>query len=142
MSPHSFPSPQDSQAPVTQPPCCSDPRGFASTVPSAWVIPSASPERGLSQHEVSRPQSLPLRVPFLLQLKQPRPLRADSLEKTLRLGKMEGKRRRGRQRLRWLDSTTDSMDMNLSKLQETVEDRGAWRAAVHGVTKSQTQLSD
>ena len=142
MSPHSFPSPQDSQAPVTQPPCCSDPRGFASTVPSAWVIPSASPERGLSQHEVSRPQSLPLRVPFLLQLKQPRPLKADSLEKTLMLGKMEGKRRRGRQRLRWLDSTTESMDMNLSKLQETVEDRGAWRAAVHGVTKSQTQLSD
>ena len=58
------------------------------------------------------------------------------------LGKMEGKRRSGQQRLQWLDSITDSMDMNLSKLQETVEDRGAWRAAVHGVTKSQTQLSN
>ena len=63
--------------------------------------------------------------------------RADFLEKTLMLGKTEGKRR-GRQQMRWLDSVTDLMDMNLSKLQETVQDRGAWRAAVHGVTKSQT----
>ena len=63
-------------------------------------------------------------------------------EKTLILGKIEGKRRRGQQRKRWLDSITDSTDMNLGKLWEIVKDRGAWHAAVHGVTKSQTQLSD
>ena len=66
----------------------------------------------------------------------------DSLEKTLRLGKIEGKRRRERQSVRWLDSNTNSVDMNLSKLQDTVEDREAWCAAVHGVTKSRTRLSD
>ena len=68
--------------------------------------------------------------------------RADSLEKTLMLGKIEGRRRRGWQRMRWLDSINDSMDMNLSKLQEIVKDREAWHAAVHGVTKSEAQLSN
>ena len=64
--------------------------------------------------------------------------RTDSMEKTLMLAKIEGKRRRWRERMRWLDSITDSMDMNLSKLQEIVEDRGAWRATVYDVTKSRT----
>ena len=66
--------------------------------------------------------------------------RADSLEKTLMMGRVEGKRRRGQQRMRWSDSITDSVDMNLSQLQELMEDRGTWCAAVHGISKNWTDL--
>ena len=100
--------------------------------------PSPSPTESNSPGISLEGMMLKLKLQYFGHLMQ----RNDSLEKTLMPGKIEGRRRRGQQRMRWLDDITNSIDVNLSKLQETVKDRGAWHAVVPGVSKSQTRLSD
>ena len=105
---------------------------WTARISSQSILKEISPEYSLEG------LMLKLKLQYLGSLMQ----RAKSLEKTLMLGKVEGRRRRGEQRMIWLFGITDSMDMNLSKVQEIVKDREAWRAAGHGVTKSQTQLNN